>query len=839
MWGSCFSLGSRRGSAPSPPPPSPPRPPPPPLTHSLTPSLTHSLPHSLIFTHPLTHSLPHSLTHSLAAFRVAGAVHRASWRSCGARGRRWAAAGFCVAGAVHRASWSSCGARGRRWAAAGFTWQAQYRELPGCLSRGRRSTQSLLKELRRAWAPLGRGWLHVAGAVQRASWLPFAWQAQYTESPEGAAACVGAAGPRLASRGRRSTESFLAAFCVAGAVHRASWRSCGARGRRWAAAGFTWQARLPFAWHTQYTELPEEAAARVGAAGPRLTSGAVQRASWLPSAWQAQYTEPPGGAAARVGAAGPRLAFVWQAQHQELRRAWAPLGRWAAAGFTWQAQYRELPCCLSRGRRRRCGARGRRWAGFTWQAQYRELPGCLSCGRRSTQSLLEKLRRAWAPLGRGWLLCGTRNTEPPEGAAARVGAGGPRLASRGRRSTQSLLKGALQRVSWLLRVGAEHRASWRSCGARVHSATFSHIWLIISFHNSFTSSPVPGTLYTARNDDAWTCAASLEKELVCCMYHVPGSCFSLGSRRSCSRLRRRRLIITTHHRSTYHITTSHHNLSHTNSSQLHFSHLTHHSSTGHHNSSQLHFSQVHFSSQLITSQLITAPLLTPHSSQLHCSSPLITTHHNSSQLITAPLLTGPLLITTHHNLSHPNSSQLHFWQVHFSSQLITTYHIPTHHSSNSHTSLLTAHLSHHNFSSQLITTYPITAPLLTPHLSHQNSSQLHFSHLTSQVHFSHLTSHTSPKFTLKSYIHKGLTCGVIRSFYFETSATALCGTTGKATLGTSRRSWSVLQLHAVSVWRGGSFWRPESCSFELISLERASFYSIQKATLGTSSGRPR
>ena len=124
--------------------------------------------------------------------------------------------------------------------------------------------------------------------------------------------------------------------------------------------------------------------------------------------------------------------------------------------------------------------------------------------------------------------------------------------------------------------------------------------------------------------------------------------------------------------------------------------------------------------------------------------------HCSSQILTAPLLTRPLLITTHH---------------------ITTYHIPTHHSSTSHTSLLTAPLSHHNFSSQLITTYPITAPLLTPlltpHLSHQNSSQLHFSHLTSQVHFSHLTPHTSPKFTLKSYIHKGLTCGVILSFYFR------------------------------------------------------------------------
>ena len=35
-----------------------------------------------------------------AAFCVAGAVHRASWRSCGARGRRWPAVPFCVAGAV-------------------------------------------------------------------------------------------------------------------------------------------------------------------------------------------------------------------------------------------------------------------------------------------------------------------------------------------------------------------------------------------------------------------------------------------------------------------------------------------------------------------------------------------------------------------------------------------------------------------------------------------------------------------------------------------------------------------------------------------------------------------
>ena len=206
--------------------------------------------------------------------------------------------------------------------------------------------------------------------------------------------------------------------------------------------------------------------------------------------------------------------------------------------------------------------------------------------------------------------------------------------------------------------------------------------------------------------------------------------------------------------------TTHHNLSHPNSSQLHFSHLTHHSSTAHPNSSQLHFWQVHFSSQLIT----TYHIPTHHSSTSHTSlitAPLlITTHHSSTSDRS----------TSHHNSSHPNSSQLHFWQVHFSSQFITTYHIPTHHSSTSHTSLLTAPLSHHNFSLQLITAYPITAPLLTPlltpHLSHQNSSQRHFSHLTSQVHFSHLTSHTSPKFTLKYYIHKGLTCGVVRSFYY-------------------------------------------------------------------------
>ena len=91
-----------------------------------------------------------------AGFRVAGAVHRIFWRSCCARGRRWAAAGFCVANGlswerrVHRVSWRSCCARGRRWAAAGFC-------VANGLSWERCSTQRLLEELLRAWAPLGRG----------------------------------------------------------------------------------------------------------------------------------------------------------------------------------------------------------------------------------------------------------------------------------------------------------------------------------------------------------------------------------------------------------------------------------------------------------------------------------------------------------------------------------------------------------------------------------------------------------------------------------------------------------------------------------------------------------
>ena len=115
-----------------------------------------SLPHHSL-AHSLTHSLTHALTHS-------GAVQRASWLP--------------------------------------FAWQAQYTEPPG---RGRRRTQSLLEELRRARSPLGPR-------------LPFAWQAQYTEPP---------------GRGRRSTQSLLEEL-------RRAWSPLG--------------PRLPFSWQAQYTE---------------------------------------------------------------------------------------------------------------------------------------------------------------------------------------------------------------------------------------------------------------------------------------------------------------------------------------------------------------------------------------------------------------------------------------------------------------------------------------------------------------------------------------------------------------------------------------------------------
>ena len=97
--------------------------------------------------------------------------------------------------------------------------------------------------------------------------------------------------------------------------------------------------------------------------------------------------------------------------------------------------------------------------------------------------------------------------------------------------------------------------------------------------------------------------------------------------------------------------------------------------------------------------------------------------HCSSQILTAPLLTGPLLITTHHNLSHPNSSQFHFSHLTSHSSLITSqllitpYHNLSHHSSTSHTPSHTSLITSELITAPLLTP-DITSPLLTPHFSH-------------------------------------------------------------------------------------------------------------------------
>ena len=87
--------------------------------------------------------------------------------------------------------------------------------------------------------------------------------------------------------------------------------------------------------------------------------------------------------------------------------------------------------------------------------------GWLSCGRRKTQSL-EELLRAWDAAGpRLAFVRQAQDTEPSRGAAARVGAAGPRL-SCGKRKTQSLLEELLRAWAPLGRgfrvASARHRA---------------------------------------------------------------------------------------------------------------------------------------------------------------------------------------------------------------------------------------------------------------------------------------------------------------------------------------------------------------------------------------------
>ena len=159
----------------------------------------------------------------------------------------------------------------------------------GCLSCGRRSTQSLLKELRSAWPPLGL--------------RPFVWQAQYTE-PSG-----GAAGTRGRRLGRGCLYLPVAGACT---EHPAGVAAA------WAAA-----FRVAGAVHT---EPPGGAAARVAAAWAAAAvcvAGAVHRAAArVAAAWAAAAFRVAG----RLGRGLSCGRRSTQSFLEELPRAWPPLG---------------------------------------------------------------------------------------------------------------------------------------------------------------------------------------------------------------------------------------------------------------------------------------------------------------------------------------------------------------------------------------------------------------------------------------------------------------------------------------------------------------------------------
>ena len=450
------------------------------------------------------------------------------------------------------------------------------------------------------------------------------------------------------SRGRCSA----AAFCVAGAVHRASWSSCGTHGRGPA-------ARLPFVWQAQYTEPPGRAAARMGDAGPRLPfvwqaqctepPGRAGPAARLPFVWQAQYTEPPGRAVAHVGAAGPRLPFVWQAQWQaqcfrvaaavhraswsswpsgaaafrvagavhsllvELWRTWAPLGRGGCrvAGGVHRASWSS------------CGVRGRRWAAAAFR------------GRRSTQSLLVELRRVWAPLDRGCLSCGRLHHSSTSHTSLTFTYHISHLAA-------FRVAGAVQ---YTMSVLVELRRAWAplgrgclSCGRRSKQS------LLVELRRAWA--PLGrGCLSCGRRS-----TQSLLVELRRAWAPLGRGCLSCGRRSTQS------LLVSCGARGG--------------------------SSTFHHNSSQLHFSHLTYHTSLFTSQPITAPLLTPSFTHplWHTifDTPSFTpslTHHLSHHFVTHNLSHA----TLSHHLSHTQLCHTPSFAHHLSHTSSFTRNFVTHH----------------------------------------------------------------------------------------------------------------------------------------------------------------
>ena len=220
---------------------------------------------------------PQPITAPLLITPLLIATHHSSL-SCGRRSTQSFLAAFRVAGAVHTASWTSCGARGRRWPAAAFRVTHHTPLITAPLITFHSSHHSSLHH----FSHLTHHTTRVAGAVHRASWpaaAPLITTPLLT-SHSSHHACGRCSTQSFLARGclscgRPSTQSFLAAFRVAGAIHRASWTSCSARGRRWPAA-----------------------ACRVTHHTPLITAPCTYHISLIaPLVWLAQYTEPPGGAA--------------------------------------------------------------------------------------------------------------------------------------------------------------------------------------------------------------------------------------------------------------------------------------------------------------------------------------------------------------------------------------------------------------------------------------------------------------------------------------------------------------------------------------------------------------
>ena len=629
VWGSCFSLGSRRS------PPSAAAAPHSSLlithsliTHSLTPSLTHSL-----LTHSLSHSLTHSftpLTHSLteelrspleelrrawaplgrgslscgrcSTHSFLGHAKRSQEALCTAPATRKAAAAqrrprapqlrqeaVCSAPATRNAARKLCvlhlpGERQPR-PSGGHARRSSARRL--CVLRLPRETQpgSSVCHEKGSRGPVAA--THAAappgGSVYCACHAKRSQEALCT-APARRKAAAAQRRPPLGrgclSPGRCSTQSFLAAFRVAGAVHRASWRSCGVRGRHWAAAAFL----------------------------------VAHRASWLRFAWQAQYTEPPGGAAARVAAAGPRLPF-------------------------------------------------------SWQVQYTELPGCVSRGRRSTQSLLAELRREWPQLGPRLLSRGRRHLSFTPHHAPLITSHSSLLTYHSHSSLTTY------HISLIIHHSSLHHISLPTYHCLItpyhiptHHSSACHTSLITApLHHHSSTSHASTSHHFSR--------VHFSSQLI--TTHHSSTHHHNPSQLHFSHL-------------TYHITTSHHNSSQLITSQLitaplftplltpHFSHLTYHITTHHSSTSHTIFHTPSLTHHILHTIFHTHNFVTHHLWYTIFHTLLCHTHTIfHTQLCHTPSFTHHLSHTIFHTqLCHTPSFAHHLSHIIFHTQLCHTIFPP-------------------------------------------------------------------------------------------------------------------------------------------------------------------